>query len=284
MKRIYSIIAVVVIGLMSMAATIYDVAPHSSTSNSVTQLSNDDSWILIGEITLSNYYNSNETIQADLYVIELGNSLIYRVGYNGSYYATRWHDYSQTYHVTINGTTYRCDVPAISDGAKSESSTGLQRFVGVWKPLGTSSLIGDIKISIQENKLFVQVKTGNNAEILSSTYAQVEGDLIRWTSSTDEYGEWSLGYTGTGNGYYIQGDGYGYNLDYSDREWVKRESSHTTANRERLQFYYTARLSNGNLVVDEEYQYFYYKDSYSKNIEVFKTSRKNLGNATYTQW
>jgi len=92
----------------------------------------NDNWILLGEITLANDYSGYEPIIAKLYIREIAKNLIYRVEYQGEFYATRWNDDSKTYHVTINGKTYRCDVPVNSPESESESGNSA-KFVGKWK-------------------------------------------------------------------------------------------------------------------------------------------------------
>ena len=94
-------------------------------------MTEDDGWILIGEVTLSNHYQSSEAIKANLYVKEIGKNLIYRVEYHGNYYATRWHDNSKSYHVTINDKTYRCDAPTLSKEEENDDGKSA-KFVGKW--------------------------------------------------------------------------------------------------------------------------------------------------------
>ena len=133
MKKSLLTISLIISATAIITLCSWDYAPLEPTSHNSTNITADDDWILIGEVTLSNYNNSSETIKANLYAREIAKNLIYRVEYQGSYYATRWHDNSQTYHITINGKTYKCDVPVMSNGSSSDNKTGLQRYVGVWK-------------------------------------------------------------------------------------------------------------------------------------------------------
>lgn len=106
--------------------------PHSSLEERTSSFcgTNDD-WVILGEVTLSNYDSGYEPIIAKLHVREIAKNLIYRVEYQGGFYATIWHGESKTYHVTINGKIYRCDVPVNStiNESKSEKSA---IFVGKW--------------------------------------------------------------------------------------------------------------------------------------------------------
>lgn len=103
-----------------------------SSSLDISRVVEDDGWILIGEVTLSNYYLGNEPIVAKLYVREIAKKLIYRVEYQGVFYATRWHEKSNTYHVTINGETYIYDDPANYTNKETDSGNSA-KFVGKWK-------------------------------------------------------------------------------------------------------------------------------------------------------
>lgn len=118
----------------------------------------NDDWILLGEVTLSNYYSGYEPIIAKLYVREIAKKLIYRVEYQGEFYATRWHDDSKTYHVTINGKTYRCDVPvSTSDNDKEKSKSA--KFVGKWGSGGSNWLV---EISYDGGSYHFKLNTSND--------------------------------------------------------------------------------------------------------------------------
>lgn len=66
-----------------------------------------------------------------------------------------------------------------------------EKFVGVWTP-SDKGWIGNIKISVKEGKLFVQMKTDEGLKQI--TNATVNGNEITW-SFVDEanYGNWYLG-------------------------------------------------------------------------------------------
>lgn len=126
--------------------TVWSITPYSFPDARVSAYTEvNDDWILLGEVTLSNYYSGYEPIIAKLYVREIAKKLIYRVEYQGEYYATRWHEDSKTYHVTINGKTYRCDVPVNSTENETESGNSA-KFVGKWK-LGRLGWYVDISFS-----------------------------------------------------------------------------------------------------------------------------------------
>ena len=106
--------------------------PHSYPEEGTGSFSEaNDDWVLLGEVTLSNYDSGYEPIIAKLHVREIAKKLIYRVEYQGEFYATIWHGESKTYHVTINGKRYRCDVPVNSTINETESDNS-SKFVGKW--------------------------------------------------------------------------------------------------------------------------------------------------------
>lgn len=106
--------------------------PYSVPEERVNAFSEaNDDWVLLGEVTLSNCHPGNESIIAKLHVREIAKKLIYRVEYQGEFYASTWHDESSTYHVTINGQTYRCDVPANSTTNETDREKSA-KFVGKW--------------------------------------------------------------------------------------------------------------------------------------------------------
>lgn len=159
MKKHLSTLLLTIVSIAIIATlSSWSYAPKNLNLQQLSTAEVGDDWILIGEVTLSNYNNSSETIKANLYVREVANNLIYRVEYQGTYYATRWHDYSNTYHVTINEKTYRCDVPALSNGNTSNNQSQ-NKFVGVWKSTEKGIRdFGDIQISNKDGKLYVQIK------------------------------------------------------------------------------------------------------------------------------
>lgn len=131
MRRLIIGIAFFIVNSLAWAVTWQDLHCSDVDNTIIAMSTEEDGWILIGEVTLSNYYQSSETIKANLYVREIGKKLIYRVEYQGNYYATRWHDNSKSYHVTINDKTYRCDVPAVfneNDSGENNSA----KYAGKW--------------------------------------------------------------------------------------------------------------------------------------------------------
>ncbi len=128
------------------AMTARSITPYSFPDEKVSDFTEvNDDWILLGEVVLSNYNPGYEPIIAKLHVREIAKKLIYRVEYQGEFYATRWKDDSKTYLVTINGKTYRCDVPVNSTEGESESGNSA-KFVGKWK-LGRLGWYVDISFS-----------------------------------------------------------------------------------------------------------------------------------------
>ena len=276
MKKSLLTISLIISATAIITLCSWDYAPLEPTSHNSTNITADDDWILIGEVTLSNYNNSSETIKANLYAREIAKNLIYRVEYQGSYYATRWHDNSQTYHITINGKTYKCDVPVMSNGSSSDNKTGLQRYVGVWKStakeLSTGTDFGDIHISVKDNKLLVQQKTSDG---LKSSHPQVYDNYIKWSADANEdYGKWFA--QNTSYGEIVLGEG----ITWNDRAYIKRHCGRNEANREVLRYYYTAQLKDGNLEISRTYSFLYY---YDREL-VFSRDGDYKGYATYTQW
>ncbi len=112
--------------------TAYSRPSSSPKERGNTYTEVNDDWILLGETTLATYSSDTSPINAKLYVREIAKKLIYRVEYQGQFYATQWHKDSQTYYVTINGKTYKCEVPVNSVENETESRNSA-KFVGKWK-------------------------------------------------------------------------------------------------------------------------------------------------------
>lgn len=158
MRRLIVGIAFYMVTSMAWAVT-WQPLPCSDVDNTIIAMSTEEDWILIGEVTLSNIHGYSDTIIAQLYVREIANKLIYRVGYKGDFYSTRWHDESKTYRVTVNGKTYRCDVPVNSSSSEDDSKE--HKFVGIWKWFSSGSWYVDItynngKYSFNLNPVEVQ--------------------------------------------------------------------------------------------------------------------------------
>lgn len=199
MKKYLSTLLLITISIVSIVT----LCSWSYSKNLDTQqlfvIGTDDEWILIGEVTLSNYYESSETIKANLYVREVANNLIYRVEYQGAYYATRWHDYSKTYHVTINDKTYRCDVPATS----SETSPTKNTFEGVWNATDNEGYVSSISITRNGDKYLVKIKSHNKLYTTNDAYlsdGKLHGNVLEFKN----YGEWKISnYHNSGNTCYV---------------------------------------------------------------------------------
>jgi len=69
---------------------------------------NDDEWILVGEIVLYQYGHAD--LKANLYIREVAHKIIYRIEYSGKFYAASnsypEDDKNTTYDVTINDKKY----------------------------------------------------------------------------------------------------------------------------------------------------------------------------------
>lgn len=275
MKRfLFTLLLILVSSTVIISLCSWDYASLESASHSSANITADEDWILIGEVTLSNYNNSSETIKANLYVREVANNLIYRVEYQGTYYATKWHDNSNTYHVTINEKTYRCDVPALSNG-NSPNNQSHNKFVGVWKSTEKGPRdFGDIQISNKDGKYLVQIKKSYG---LQSKTATVSNDCIKWSIDVNvEYGKWSVGTYEIYFGDVIVGDGYSY-MDRRKPKGVVKG----IANKEVLREHYTAKIIDGNLRISISYEYLYYDDNtYSFSCDGDYT----IDNLIYTQW
>lgn len=244
-SALFTISLILVSAMAIISLSSWDFAPWESASHNSTSLTADDDWILIGEVTLSNYYNSSETIKANLYVREVANNLIYRVEYEGSYYATRWHDYSNTYHVTINDKTYRCDVPATS----SETSPTKNTFEGVWNATDNEGYISSISITRNGDKYLVKIKSHNKFYTTNDAYVndgKLHGNILEFKN----YGEWEIsGYYNSSNTCYVT-EIEGYKTSRIS-EIPKKNVSDYSQKATFLNFvmYFTAEIKDGDLKI-----------------------------------
>ena len=85
-------------------------------NNCEKTLAGDDDWILVGEVRLSVSYRNflNNGVRANLYIREVANKIIYRIEYNGNFYAVG-KGYNEVdnvtyYYVTIGNVTYYFNV------------------------------------------------------------------------------------------------------------------------------------------------------------------------------
>ena len=84
-------------------------------NNSGETPAGDDDWILVGEVVLSvSYRQVSNTVKANLYIREVANKIIYRIEYNGKFYAVgkgyNKVDNDTYYYVTIGNVTYYFNV------------------------------------------------------------------------------------------------------------------------------------------------------------------------------
>ncbi len=259
---------------ISATNSYYAIFERKCTINIIKDIA-DDEWVYVGEISVHSGIPGTvgySKLPVNLYVRELGNTLIYRIEYKGQYYAAGWNSNSNAYIVTINNCSYVCDIPSPSNNSSSTEKTGLQRFVGVWKP--NESFLGDIHISIKDGKLFVEMKTSNG---IKSSFAEVRDEQIIWSVKVNEdYGKYRAQYTSSGK-YILLDEGH----SYQDKEYLEDVNSfNTQANREVLWDIYYGRLNNGNLDVKMNWKYTYFNN----NEYVFYREHKSSKTSTYTQW
>lgn len=156
----------------NIAATSNIMMESNLSEQNSNETTEDDGWIIIGEVTLSNIHQYSDTIIAQLYVREIANKLIYRVGYKGDFYSTRWHDDSKTYHVTVNGKTYKCDVPTDSSNDKSDYE---KKFVGKWQ-LGSLRLGWYVDISYSNGKYTFNLNNDAIGELIN--YQEISNGVV----------------------------------------------------------------------------------------------------------
>lgn len=113
MKNICFLVLLTFCSLTCIAETTQPMCNSIMHSNDFVQLA-DDEWIFIGEISLHRGTPGTmgyEQLPTKLYVREIAKKLVYRVEYNGKYYAPRFDASNKTYSVTIDKITWRCDIP-----------------------------------------------------------------------------------------------------------------------------------------------------------------------------
>lgn len=274
-----SLILVSVTTIISLCS--WDYAPLKTTSCNSTNITTDDDWILIGEVTLSNYNNSTETIKANLYVREIAKKLIYRVEYQGSYYATRWHDYSQTFHVTINEKTYRCDVPAVSTENDNEKSIIKKVFEGVWNATDNDGYISSISITSEGEKYLVKIKSHNKLFTTNDAYVsngKIHGSVLEFKN----YGEWKISnYYHSGNTCYVT-EIEGYKTSRIS-EIPKRNVSDYSQKATFLDFvmYFEGEIKDGDLKIHAWHTYEWGRQNYRRMF--FEDTPAHIYQ-TFTNW
>ena len=131
--------------------------------NKVTE---ENDWILLGEAPLSNYYQEEDIITAKLYVREIATKIICRVEYQGKYHATRWDNGLKSYIVTINGKTYKYDIPLDMGNEENENNDNA-KLVGKWGFSSDGDWYIDISYSNGEYKFFLNPYSSiNDGEIV----------------------------------------------------------------------------------------------------------------------
>ena len=282
MKRfLFTLLIILVSSTAIIALCSWYYAPLESASHSSANISTEDDWILIGEVTLSNYNNSSETIKVNLYVREVANNLIYRVEYQGTYYATRWHDYSNTYHVTINGITYRCDVPAVSTGNDNETPKTKKVFEGVWDATDKDGYISSIFITSNGEKYLVKIKSYNKLFTTNDAYVnngKIHGSVLEFKN----YGEWEISnYYNSGNTCYVT-EIEGYKTSRIS-EIPKRNVSDYSQKATFLDFvmYFEGEIKDGDLKIHAWHTYEWGRQNYRRMF--FEVTPTQIFQ-TFTNW
>lgn len=254
---------------------------------------------------------------ADLYVTKIGNNTYFKIQIEGEIYAVVSRPSGERFIPTISleytWINKNCDyvkVPTLSHKAgpyflnvpyrqsndsqantgqsngnvnsnntqtasASNNNSGLQKFVGVWR--GADNDFGDIKISVNNGKLNLQMKTDKG---FKSFEPRVDGDMISWSyEGWVDYGKWDT-YSDQFNTYhYLVGEGYSYNDKvevYNYGVWYGRKK----ANKEVMRNCFSAKFKNGNLEITKSYKFDYYDDS---GFQFYRRSDYKTS-ATYTQW
>lgn len=205
----------------------------------------NNDWTLLGEISLSGYYQSSETIVAKLYVMEIGNGLVYRVEYKGNYYVTSWNESSKTYFVTIEGKNYRCDVPSVSNGNNSKKYSPNNSFQGIWKPQEIDGFFSAMSISETDGGILVKIKW--LSDIYTDTNVQVNDKTISggFLVSTED-GSWKISYTGGRTCKILEKERGGWRK-VADIPWKGYPNELATTCKEWIHF--RGELKNGDMIL-----------------------------------
>lgn len=154
------------------------------------------------------------------------------------------------------------------------------KFVGVWSP-SNKGWIGNIKISVREGKLYVQMKTDEGLKQI--TNVSTSGDEIIW-SYIDEtnYGKWHLGmWTWSSSGkreecILVDNGNGSYGTNGPPSKVYKRGR----ANREVSYWGFKGKLSDGNLEISSRHW-----GEYFDNRELlFEQSSNYVPYSTFTNW
>jgi len=156
----------------------------------------------------------------------------------------------------------------------------LQKFVGIWTP-SNKGWIGNIKISLKDGNLFVQMKTDEGLKQTANVTSR--GNEITW-SYVDEtnYGKWYLGMwiwasTGEREECILVDNGNGtHGTNGAPTKIYKRGR----ANREVNYWGFRGILNDGNLEVSSKYwgEYFDNRDL------LFEQSSNYTSYSIFTNW
>lgn len=158
--------------------------------------------------------------------------------------------------------------------------TTTEKFVGVWTP-SNKGWIGNIKISVKEGKLFVQMKTDEGLK--QANNVMVNGNEITW-SFVDEtnYGKWYLGmwtWVSTGKSELCilvdNGDGT-HGTNGAPTRIIKRGQ----ANREVSYWGFKGVLKDDNLELGSKH----YGEYYRNEELMFEQSSNYILYSTFTNW
>lgn len=130
MRRYIIVTALFIVTSLAWSATWQPLCLHNSEAI-IAKRAEGEEWILLGETPLSNYSQNDDVITAKLYLREIATKLIYRVEYQGRFYATRWDKELKSLLVTINEYTYKCDLPHGLENDENESNVKAN-LVGKW--------------------------------------------------------------------------------------------------------------------------------------------------------
>ena len=160
----------------------------------------------------------------------------------------------------------------------SAQDNNLQEFVGVWNPSKTGGKMGNIKISIREGKLYIQMKMDNSVKKIDDV--AINGDTITW-SYVDEknYGKWYLGRWWETNEIEIlvaHNDGSVGSNGAPTEIYVRNKP----ANMEIECWGFKGVLNDDELQISSRY----YGDYYSDGTKVFSQSSNWILESTYTNW
>ena len=284
-KTLFSISLLFVSVTAIFALCSWDNAPLKSSASSSTYLiTTDDDWILIGEISLYTGIPGTvgyKQLPARLYVRTLADKLIYRVEYNGKYYAPRFDASTKTHSVTINEITYRCDVPVGSNDGNGEEGTTKKGFEGTWNATDNDSYISSISITNNGDKFLVKLKSHNKLLTTNSAYVnngKIHGSVIEFTN----YGEWKISnYYNSGNTCYItEIDGYKTSrIGEIPKENVSDYSQKATV----LNFvmYFTGEMKDGDLKIHAWHTYEWGRENYKR---MFYEDTPAQIYQTFTNW